>query len=176
MQEAFIKVWTPFTESRFRLLLSDPRDFSVLHLGTHFNLRPGNALRSFLVLGDGSQLTLDQLDGLDFGGIELFTLSACETGLGGAVTDDGREIEGLSAIVRRRGAKRVVASLWSVEDVSTARLMGQFYRGMGTDGADAARALQQAQLAVRRTEADGVRPYDHPYYWAGFVLSGTTEP
>jgi CHAT domain-containing protein len=165
-----------FTESRFRQLLAGTRDFSVMHVGTHFSLRPGNSLRSFLILGDGSRLTLDQIARLDFGGIELFTLSACETGLGGAVTDDGREIEGLSAIVSRRGAQRVLASLWSVEDQSTSKLMGRFYRDLAGDGADASRALQQAQLWLRGQAGDGVRAYEHPYYWAGFVLSGTTVP
>jgi CHAT domain-containing protein len=158
-----------FTAKRLDDLLDGTRGFSVLHLGTHFDLRPGNALRSFLVLGDGAKLMLDNLRGFDFGGIELFTLSACQTGLGGAVTDDGREIEGLSAIVQRRGAKRVVASLWQVEDASTAQLMGALYRGIGSKGADAPRALQRAQLALRDS-AEG--RYEHPYYWAGFVLSG----
>jgi len=43
-----------FTEQRLKELLAGARDFSVLHIGTHFRLRPGNALRSFLLLGDGS--------------------------------------------------------------------------------------------------------------------------
>lgn len=165
-----------FTETTFNELLDGPRDFSVLHLGTHFRLRPGNSLRSFLVTGDGSRLTLDRLQSLDFHGIELLTLSACETGLGGAVTDDGREVEGLSAIVRRRGVKHVVASLWSVEDVSTAKLMGRFYGGIAAPGADAAVALQRAQSWLRGLTLDGKQPYAHPYYWAGFVLTGNTEP
>jgi hypothetical protein len=49
-----------FTEERLKGLLAGTRDFSVLHIGTHFRLRPGNALRSFLLLGDGSKLTLDR--------------------------------------------------------------------------------------------------------------------
>jgi tetratricopeptide (TPR) repeat protein len=48
-----------FTEARLRDLLAVPGAFSVLHIGTHFRLRPGNALRSYLLLGDGSHLTLD---------------------------------------------------------------------------------------------------------------------
>ncbi len=38
-----------FTEARFRNVLAAPRDYSVLHIGTHFRLRPGNALRSFSI-------------------------------------------------------------------------------------------------------------------------------
>ena len=157
-----------FTEARFDSLMSSPRNFSVLHLGTHFSLRPGNALRSFLVLGDGARLTLDRINALDFSGIELVTLSACQTGMGGAVTDDGREIEGLSAIVQRRGAQEVVASLWRVEDAGTAQLMHSFYTSLSTKRSDAAGALQSAQRNLLTARAG---QYQNPYYWAGFVLS-----
>ncbi|HJQ83910.1 MAG TPA: CHAT domain-containing protein, partial [Candidatus Binatia bacterium] len=155
-----------FTRERFDAVFSGDRDFSVLHVGTHFSLRPGNALRSFLVLGDGSKLTLDTLGTMNFGGIQLLTLSACQTGLGGATTEDGREVEGLAALVARRGASRVIASLWEVEDVSTATLMRELYRGLEGDARDVPRALQRAQAGLRAS-----KPYAHPYYWAGFVVS-----
>jgi tetratricopeptide (TPR) repeat protein len=160
-----------FTAARLRALLGAERDFSVLHLGTHFNLRPGNARRSFLLLGDGSKLTLDAIAALDFQDLRLVTLSACQSGLGGAVTDDGREIEGLSAIVQRRGAESVVASLWRVEDRSTARLMHELYDALPAHHGDAAAALRRSQLRLRGTRIAGARPYEHPYYWAGFVIS-----
>ena len=163
-----------FTEARFRALLGGDPGFAVLHLGTHFSLRPGNALRSFLVLGDGSKLTLDALAQLDFHGIELLTLSACQTGLGGATTGDGGEIDGLSALVQRRGARRVVSSLWQVEDASTALLMKAMYRAL-TERGDAGRALARAQSVLRDHRRDGTRPYTHPYYWAGFVVSTPGE-
>jgi pentatricopeptide repeat protein len=162
-----------FTEARLRGLLGGPEPFSVLHLGTHFTLRPGNALRSYLVLGDGSRLTLGDIGAFDFGGIELITLSACQTGMGGAIGDDGREIEGLSAIVQRRGAKRVVASLWQVEDASTALLMQTMYGLLSQPGSDAARVLQRAQLSLLSFGDGRRRPYEHPYYWSGFTVSGS---
>lgn len=152
-----------FTATRLDELLEAPHDYSILHLGTHFSLRPGNALRSFLLLGDGGHLTLDRINALDFTGIALATLSGCQTGMGGAVTADGREIEGLSAIVQRRGARSVIASLWQVEDQSTASLMRRMYDEMAAH-TDVARALQLAQLSL----ADR-----HPYYWAGFLLAGS---
>ncbi len=162
-----------FTETRLQALLDGPPEFSVLHLGTHFSLRPGNALRSFLVLGDGTKLTLDRIGGLDFTGIELLTLSACQTGVGGAVTADGHEVEGLSAVVQRRGAKRVLASLWHVEDASTASLMRALYAALASGKGGASRALQTAQKSLRSLGQDGRRPYEHPYFWAGFVISGS---
>ncbi len=164
-----------FTAERFQDLLHPPHAYSVLHVGTHFSLRPGNAMRSFLVLGDGSRLMLDTLSTYDFTGLELVTLSACQTAMGGARTDDGREIEGLSAIVQQRGARQVVASLWRVEDSSTAQLMRSMYQELATRPTDVATALQHAQKSVRSLVRNGQRPYEHPYYWAGFVVSGT-EP
>jgi CHAT domain-containing protein len=160
-----------FTAARLQALLGAERDFSVLHLGTHFNLRPGNARRSFLLLGDGSKLTLDAIAALDFQDLRLVTLSACQSGLGGALTDDGREIEGLSAIVQRRGAASVVASLWRVEDRSTARLMHELYAALPAHHGDVAAALRRSQLRLRGTRIGGARPYEHPYFWAGFVIS-----
>jgi CHAT domain-containing protein len=155
-----------FTELRLKELLAGPRDFSVLHVGTHFRLRPGNALRSFLLLGDGSVMTLDALSALDFHAIDLVTLWACETGAGGAQTDDGREIEGLSALVQRRGAGRVIASLWQVDDSSTAQLMRRLYTEFSATHGDAALGLQRAQRALRSR-------YANPYYWAGFSIAGS---
>jgi CHAT domain-containing protein len=162
-----------FTSARFQSLLSEQRDFSVLHLGTHFSLRPGNARKSYLVLGDGSRLTLDSIASLDFSGLQLVTLSACQSGLGGAITDDGREVEGLSAIVQRRGAEHVVASLWRVEDRSTAMLMREMYRSLADRKTDTAEALRRSQIRVR-SERDGAsHPYEHPYYWGGFLVSAS---
>jgi CHAT domain-containing protein len=157
-----------FTADRLVTPLSQPADFSVLHLGTHFSLRPGNALRSYLVLGDGGKLTLERVNSLDFRGIELVTLSACQTAMGGATSDDGRELEALSTLVQRRGARRVIASLWQVEDVSTAALMRTMYTTFAARPTDAAAALRSAQLALRSERA-----YAHPYFWAGFVASGS---
>ena len=160
-----------FTEARFKSVLQDTSDYSILHIGTHFSLRPGNVMRSFLVLGDGSRLSLDAISKLSFSGIDLVTLSACQTALGGAVSDDGREIEGLNVIVQHAGARQVIASLWQVEDKSTALLMRQLYGHLARSGVDSARALQQSQLELLTLNIGGRRPYEHPFYWAGFVAS-----
>ncbi len=161
-----------FTLARLEGLLRAPHTFTVLHLGTHFSLRPGNVNRSFLVLGDGTRLTLEALSALDFSGLDLVTLSACQTAVGGGMTDDGREVEGLSALVQQRGAKRVIASLWQVEDVSTAELMRALYERLENPAADVAAALEEAQRSVRARTVSGHHPYANPYYWAGFVVSG----
>jgi hypothetical protein len=165
-----------FTTQRFETSLRAPHSYTVLHVGTHFSLRPGNAMRSFLVLGDGSRLMLDTLAGLDFTGLDLVTLSACQTAMGGGQADDGREIEGLSAIVQQRGAKQVIASLWRVEDESTAQLMHGMYLALAAHNGDIAGALRQAQQGLRAQVSAGRHPYAHPYYWAGFVVSSRELP
>jgi CHAT domain-containing protein/tetratricopeptide (TPR) repeat protein len=162
-----------FTEARLRELLAAPGAFSVLHIGTHFRLRPGNALRSYLLLGDGSQLTLDEISTLSFQGIDLVTLSACQTGLGGARGDDGREIEGLSALVQRRGAGNVIASLWPVEDTSTAQLMKTLYTTFAATHGDVALGLQRAQQVLRLGRGPNAAVTANPYYWAGFFVASS---
>jgi len=161
-----------FTSERLESLLHPPHAFTVLHLGTHFSLRPGNVNRSFLLLGDGTRLTLDALSALDFSGLNVVTLSACQTAVGGGESDDGREIEGLSSIVQERGARHVVATLWQVEDASTAELMRALYERLENPAADLAAALEDAQREMRARVEGGIHPYAHPYYWAGFVVSG----
>ena len=65
------------------------------------------------------------------------------------------------------GADSVVASLWSVNDQSTASLMTAFYGALGR-GASAAGALRQAKLAL----LTGPERMRAPYYWAPFVALG----
>lgn len=144
---------------------ADRRD--LMHVGTHFVLRPGNMTRSWLLLGDGQRLHLDELARLDFAGQDLVTLSACETGLGGGdERASGQEVDGLNTLVVRRGAAAVLASLWRVEDASTSTLMVALYRELAKQ-VDPAVALGRAQAVVRA--AGGASA--HPFYWAGFYLA-----
>jgi CHAT domain-containing protein len=123
----------------------------VVHIGSHFVLTPGSEESSFLLLGDGSHLSLDEIATLDFAEVDLLTLSACDTAKGGGVDDNGAEVEGLATIVARQGAASVLASLWPVNDRSTASLMHYFYEGrLGGGSLTRAQALQRAQLALLR--------------------------
>jgi CHAT domain-containing protein len=65
------------------------------------------------------------------------------------------------------GARRVVASLWQVDDESTAELMKRFYRAMLKERRRPADALRMAQLELSQD-----RRWSAPFYWAGFVLQG----
>lgn len=185
-----------FTQAAMRTTLR--KRFQVVHIASHFNFQPGNETASFLLLGDGSHLSLAALKLMPslFGGVQLLTLSACNTGLGGE-TGNGQEIEGFGRLAQDRGAKAVLASLWSVMDASTSALMQTFYRLRQASGvASKAEALRQAQLmllhgsakaddeAVRgaipasnsetgaRFPTNSAAPYAHPYYWGAFFLMG----
>ena len=155
--------------TRRRMLRALRGRYHVVHVASHFEFRPGNELDSWLLLGDGAQMTLADVRTLSnpFGGVDLLTLSACDTARGGTGAD-GREIEGFAVLAQRKGAKAVIAALWPVADESTSQLMQMFYRLRETaPRASKAEALRQAQLSLLRSEA-----YGEPYYWAPFILLG----
>jgi CHAT domain-containing protein len=96
---------------------------------------------------------------------ELVVLSACETGLGKEVKGEG--IEGLTRGFMYAGARRVIVSLWNVNDKATASLMQRLYVGMLRGGKTPAAALRAAQMEMLRTTQ-----WQSPYYWAAFVMQG----
>jgi len=126
----------------------------VVHIASHFQFQPGNETNSALLLGDGKFLSLVQIKSLPnvFGGVELLTLSACNTATGGSGAN-GKEVEGFGVLAQRQGAKAVVASLWPVFDTSTKVLMQDFYRlREAKSDTTKAEALRQAQLRLLRGE------------------------
>ncbi len=175
------------------------QEFPVIHIASHYQFVPGDAGKSFLLLGDGSHLTLaDMKTHFEFGSVELLTLSACETAVGGGADSHGMEVEGLGEVAQEQGAKAVLASLWPVADQSTALLMQSLYRLHQENHLTKAEALQQAQLALLHGAAHGTAssgidrgasalastagpasfkvdpsaPFAHPYFWAPFILMG----
>ncbi len=122
--------------------------YPVIHIASHFELNPGTTESSHLVLGDGSMLTLSQIqqDDYNFGSVELLTLSACNTAVG-TVKSNGSEIESFGTLAQDQGAKAVLATLWPVLDESTGVFMQNMYRHREADkGVTKAEALQYAQL------------------------------
>jgi CHAT domain-containing protein len=96
---------------------------------------------------------------------ELVVLSACETGLGKDVTGEG--LDGLTRAFMYAGARRLVVSLWNVNDKATASLMQRLYVGMLRSKMTPAAALRAAQIEMLRS-----RQWQSPYYWAAFVMQG----
>ena len=151
-------------------------NYNVLHVASHFEFVSGRPDASRLFLGDRNPLTLAEVSRRDmrFDHFDLVNFSACETGVGGGRDEYGQELESLGAKVLRQGAGAVMATLWRVADESTPKLMQAFYKARGEQGLGKAQALRRAQLAfingdIRRTRE---QTWDHPYYWAPFVLMG----
>ena len=180
-----------FTKKMLKRLLENEQ-YSVLHVAGHFSVRPGNMRNCKLFLGDGNTLSLEEIkQGQKFRYNflkELVTLSACDTAVGGSVFGSGIEVESFAALVQKKGAQSVLATLWSVSDDSTGLFMQLFYYFRERYGLTKAEALQKAQLVLLRgdwQEAEGIvrgvvplggstvtERYSHPYHWAPFVLMG----
>jgi CHAT domain-containing protein len=74
----------------------------------------------------------------------------------------------MSRAFLQAGARRVVMSLWEVDDAATVDVMQEFYRQMAS-GVSASAALREAKLAMLHSERPAHR---HPYFWAPFVVTG----
>lgn len=141
--------------------------FPIVHITTHgqFSSDPEQTA----ILAWDKVINISEFDRLLRGqmrnsqsALELLVLSACQTAKG-----DKRSALGLAGIATQAGARSTLASLWLVEEASTAQLMGKFYQGL-KNGLPKAEALRQAQLALLANPK-----YAHPYYWSSFVLVGS---
>ncbi|MEZ5063813.1 MAG: CHAT domain-containing tetratricopeptide repeat protein [bacterium] len=164
------------------------RAYRALHFAAHALVDADDAEASTLVLAQtGLPAPLDVLssgarltDGLVTAGeiesdwrldADLVTLSACDSALGREVVGEG--YVGFAHAFLGAGSRAVLATLWSVPDRATGELMASFYRRWRNDGASRVAALASAQSELRATvDASGRRPFEHPYYWASFVLIG----
>jgi CHAT domain-containing protein/Tfp pilus assembly protein PilF len=146
--------------------------YRIVHLATHGLLNSQHPELSGLVLSlvdkegrprDGF-LQLPDIYNLKLAA-DLVVLSACETALGKEVRGEG--LLGLTRGFMYAGAPRVVASLWSVDDVATAELMGRFYRAMLAQRMPPSAALRRAQIQMWKEKR-----WSSPYYWGAFVIEG----
>ena len=151
------------------------QDFPIIHLATH-GLFSSDLAKTFIVTGDRNIINLEDFStllGSSRNRPELIVLSACDT-----ATGDERAVLGLAGVAVRSGSS-TIASLWSVEDVSTSRLMSRFYRQL--ESASKVEALRHAQLSLIKDlrtnpplpELKQLPP--HPYYWASYVLVGNWQ-
>jgi CHAT domain-containing protein len=162
-----------FEASRATVQAADLKDYRFIHFATHGLLndvrpelsglvlslvdREGRPTRGLLTAPDVFNLELDA---------ELVVLSGCRTALGKEIRGEG--LIGLTRAFMYAGVPKVVASLWPVDDLTTAELMKRFYEGMlGPAKLRPAAALRRAQA---RMAADP--RWSAPYYWAGFQLQG----
>jgi len=120
-----------------------------LHFSCHGRFNPSEPLQSALYLANEEPLTLDEiLSRPIFNKARLVVLSACQT----AITDSNKlpdEAIGLPAGFLQAGVPGVVGTLWSVNDLSTALLMINFYNFHLKDKLIPTQALRKAQLWLR---------------------------
>ncbi|MGF1567054.1 MAG: CHAT domain-containing protein [Nodosilinea sp.] len=153
-----------FNLQRLQQELSDAA-YSVLHMATHgqFGTEPED---TFLVTGQGEKLTLAEMERLirstasNLESLDLLALTACQTAIG-----DERASLGLGGVAVRAGAKSALASLWSINDETTAQLSAQFYKGLVSGRLSKAKALQAAQISL-------IQENKHPAYWSPYILVG----
>lgn len=165
-------------EPNFRAMFEGKR---YLHLATHglVDEQRGALFASLALtpppgqsfdLDDDGFLQLHEIYDLKLPDLELAVLSACESNIGPNV--DGEGIFALSRGFFAAGARRVIASQWSVDDASTAMMIGAFFNYIvaaeraGTP-IDYARALRDSKRVIRNQEK-----WSDPYYWAPFILAG----
>ena len=152
-------------------------DFSVVHLATH-GIFSSDPEQTFIVTGDRQTIGIDTLSSLlntNTNKPELIVLSACDTAAG-----DEQAVLGLAGVAVRSGSS-TIASIWSVEDAFTTKLMTQFYQEFENPQTNKVDALQKAQLSLISSlrekpplpELKQLPP--HPYYWASYVLVGNWQ-
>ncbi len=150
--------------------------YDIVHLATHGQFS-SNLEETFLVSGLDTAIDFNEIKKLlqsqkqnPGDAIQFLVFSACET-----ATGDKRATLGMAGVAVRAGAFSTLASLWSVNDKSTSILMGEFYHNLvkglqvNSNQVTKAEALRQAQLYLLHHESED---YQHPYFWAPFVLVG----
>jgi CHAT domain-containing protein/tetratricopeptide (TPR) repeat protein len=137
-----------FTQQNMISALQSSEPHPLVHVASHFYFSPGSADDSYLVLGDGDIFTLSEINKYPklFAGVDLLTLSACETGAQ-KPDSNGREIDGFAESAQRQGAAAVIATLWNVREDSSYLLMRNFYQNIRMNKNIAkGEALRRAQL------------------------------
>ncbi len=152
-----------FVVTRMEKELKEGR-FTILHVASHGEIE-SDPRKSFLLAFD-DKVTMDKLN--QYIGLfqfreeplELLTLSACQTAAG-----DDRAALGLAGVAIKAGAVSALATIWFINDQASSELVSEFYRQLKDTSVSKAVALQRAQLKLLD---DSV--FDHPAYWAPFLL------
>ncbi len=165
-----VTTFDPATKQDF---LQEAAKFKVLHLAMHSMVNEQNPMLSVMAFersGDSleSQLTAIEIYGLHFNA-DLAVLSACNTGFGELHRGEG--IMSFARAFSYSGVPSAMISLWEVPDKATSKIMVSFYQHL-KEGKTKAEALQ-----IAKTEFVKAYPsMAHPFYWSGFILSGSNEP
>ncbi|MCC6992180.1 MAG: CHAT domain-containing protein [Acidobacteria bacterium] len=172
LPQAEVLLATDFAANREWVTSPALAKYRIVHFATHGIIDTGNPALTSLALSSvdaqGTErdglLRMHELYDMRLPA-DLVVLSACQTALGREMAGEG--LVGLTRGFMYAGARRVVATLWQVDDAATAAFMTRFYRHMlqGRQSASAALRAAQQEMAAQPQ-------YASPYYWAGFVLHG----
>jgi CHAT domain-containing protein len=169
---ANIKEAIGFDATLDTILAAQLHQYRIIHFATHGVFNNSHPELSGIVLSlvdrsgrpQNGFLRLNEIYNLDLQA-DLVVLSACQTALGKAAKGEG--LIGLTRGFMYAGAGRVLASLWRINDRSTAELMRYFYEGMFQQRLTPAAALRSAQIRMWQTNE-----WRSPHHWAAFVLQG----
>jgi CHAT domain-containing protein len=151
----------------------------VIHIATHGSMHQWHPLFSYFQMHDGP-FELHRILNLRLTS-RLIVLSSCETGYGVGMMGDisrGHEVVSFPQAFLSAGASAVIAPLWVVEDEATSRLMASFYTNLASmrrsgrllPPGSFSRALTRAQRNLA-----GEHGHTHPFFWAGFYVTGSTN-
>ena len=132
--------------------------FSGLLLSGANNVLSGKSLPDGM---ENGVLTAREIAKLDFRGLNLAVLSACQTGIG-ELKEDG--VFGVQRGFKKAGARTLLMSLWEIDDTATQKLMVEFYRAL-LEGNSPAQSFHHAQNVLRSNPR-----YSSPFYWASFII------
>jgi CHAT domain-containing protein len=166
------RIFQQETATEEQLKKQNLEDYKIIHFATHSLIDDKKPARSSIILSldkdpqEDGFLQMREVYDLKLNS-DLIVLSACQTGLGQFIRGEG--IEGLNRAFFFAGASSVLMSLWSVNDQASAQLMERFYHHL--------RSSESISNALRKTKLEMIHSdtLSHPFYWAGFIVSGMAE-
>ena len=148
--------------------------FPIIHLATHAMTDLDNPSASFIAFypaaGVRSEdfLFLDEIYSLNMDSCRMIVISACETGRGELVHNEG--VMSFARAFLYAGCPSTINTLWKADDHSTAEIIKLFYKYL-EQGDNKSLALQRAKLEFIRNN-----PLSrNPSYWSHIVLTGDTQ-
>lgn len=150
----------------------NPNLYSHVVFGTHgftANDFPG-LMEPFLALtmvpeGIDGLLTMSDVAGLKMNA-DVATLLACNTGVGVRLAGEG--VMSMGRSFQSAGARSVIMSLWSVAEKPSVLLVEEFFNGRN-QGLGKLQAWARSRTELRK------KGFEHPFFWASFILVGETD-
>lgn len=155
--------------------LEELNKYPVVHLATHAVAPDDDNSKPFIAFYPTKQLLqddclfLDELYGLKMDSTQLVIISACETGKGELINNEG--VMSLSRAFIYAGCQSTVNSLWKADDKATSFILKQFHYYL-REGLSKSKALQKAKLDYIKSDAVN----KSPGYWSHLIIMGNTEP